>query len=56
MPCAYFVNDMNHIKCDLRVCDLRERGFDILRDFDEVMEAARDRDGWRRMGVTHQFF
>ena len=36
-------------------CDLRERGFDILNDFDEVIEAARDRVGWRRMGVTHQF-
>ena len=37
-------------------CDLRERGFDILNDFDAVMEAARDRDGWRSMSVTHQFF
>ena len=36
-------------------CDLRDRGFDMIRDFDEVMDIARDRDRWRRMCVTHQF-
>eukprot|EP00116_Pleurobrachia_bachei_P004439 sb/3464701/ len=41
-----FGSKLRLLRIDFRFCN----------DFDEIMEAARDRVGWRRLGVTHQPF
>ena len=34
--------------------DLRARGYDLIGNFDDIVELANDRARWRKLGVTHQ--
>ena len=34
--------------------DLRARGYDLIGDFEDIVELSNDRVKWRKLGITHQ--